>query len=113
MDTIIQLAEQLGKAIRQSPQDATLRTARKLIASRLDLKGLHDEYQKQLEKIASIERSGKPIEVAEKRSLQQLHDKMVAAPEFKELVEAEMEYVDLLRKVNATLHAQLGQSEGE
>jgi cell fate (sporulation/competence/biofilm development) regulator YlbF (YheA/YmcA/DUF963 family) len=111
MDTIIQLAEQLGKAIRQSPQDAALRAARKLISTRPDLKGLHEDYQKQLAKIATLERSGKPVEVDEKHKLQALHDKMVAASEFKDLVEAEMEYVDLLRKVNATLHAQLGQNE--
>ena len=113
MDAIIRLAEQLGKAIHESPQSAALQAARGQVASNPGLERLHQDYQTQLEKIAALERGNKPIEVSDKHALQDLHDKMAAAPEFKTLVEAEMGYVDLLRQVNATLHGQLGQTEGE
>lgn len=111
MADIIQLAEQLGKAISESPEATALLAVRKEISAQPEMAQLMQDYQGQMERIASLERDNKPIEVDDKHKLRDLHDKLVAAPLFKKLTEQQMEYVDLMRKVNDSLRAHLAETE--
>lgn len=111
MQDIIQLAERLGKAISESPEAVALREIRDQLASRPDLTGLMTEYQQQAEKIATLEQEAKPVEVADKHKIEALHDKLVAEPFFKKLTEAQMAYVDQMRRVNDALRHHLKETE--
>jgi cell fate (sporulation/competence/biofilm development) regulator YlbF (YheA/YmcA/DUF963 family) len=110
VDAIIALAERLGKAISESPQAAGLRDARKALNAEPELRGLLEDYRKQADRIAQLEGDQKPVEVEDKHKLEQLQSKLFASEVFKKLTAAQVEYVDLMRKVNEALRAQLAET---
>jgi len=112
MADIFQLATQLGKAIQDSPQATALRDAREAVHGKPDLTELLQAYQQQANRIGEMEHSGNPVEVADKHKLQDLHNQLAAAPEVKTLTVAQMEYVELMRKVSDTLRAETKGTDG-
>lgn len=113
MADITELARQLGRAINSSPQAAGLRAARKALGDEPELDKLLKDYQGQAEKIAKLEEEKKPIEVEDKHKLQRLQDKLFASESFKKFTAAQVEYVDLMRRVNDALRRQLAETEGD
>lgn len=113
MDNIIELAERLGKAIAESPQAARLRKARSGMDAEQGTAKLMEDFQVQSDKMAHLEAENKPVEVEDKHKLQDLHQKLVASQAFKALAAAQVEYVDLMRKVHEALGRQLEATEGE
>jgi cell fate (sporulation/competence/biofilm development) regulator YlbF (YheA/YmcA/DUF963 family) len=111
-EPIIEMAAQLGRRIAQSPQAAKLRAAREAMNKRADLTQLLKDYRAQADKIADLEEAKKPVEVDDKRRLQEMEDKLLAAEEFKQFTAAQMDYVDLMRKVNQELRKHLNEMEG-
>jgi len=113
MNAIIELAERLGKVIAECPQAAALRAARKELDGKADLKKTLEEFQDQQDRMARLEEEGKPIEVDDKHKLADLHAKLAGSDVFKRLTAAQVEYVDLMRKVNSALNRHLAAVEGE
>jgi cell fate (sporulation/competence/biofilm development) regulator YlbF (YheA/YmcA/DUF963 family) len=113
VEDIAELARKLGAAISQSPQAANLRAARKALDARPEVKKLMEDLRRQSEKIGELERQNKPVEVEDKHRLQDVHDKLIADDLFKKYTAAQVEYVDLMRKVSSTMTAALSQVEGE
>ena len=111
MSEIVDLANSLGKAIAQSPAATKLREARKALNAESDLLKLLEEYHAQSDKMSKLEAENKIIEVEDKHKLQALHDKLVASDTFKKFTAAQMDYVDLMRQVNAALRKQLSETE--
>ena len=111
MAAIIELAERLGKAISESPQAAALRTARDEMGKQPEIDQLLKDFRTQNEKIAALEAEGKPVEVDDKHKFQELHDKLVANEVFKKFTAAQVEYVDLMRKVNQAMGKELTDTE--
>lgn len=109
---ILELAEKLGRSINDSQAAATLRQARKELDQHKDIVEVLQKYQQQFAKIQQIEEQNKPVEVADKHTLQELHDKLIASDVFKKFTAAQMEYVDLMRQVNTALRKQLAPTEG-
>jgi len=113
MEDIIELANRLGEAISRSPQSAALRAAREQFNKHPDLVQLLKDYQAQADKIAQLERENKPIEVEDKHKLEELHNKLIAAEPFKKLTSAQVEYIDLMRRVNETIQKHLTETVSE
>jgi cell fate (sporulation/competence/biofilm development) regulator YlbF (YheA/YmcA/DUF963 family) len=107
MQEILDLTDRLGKAISSSPQAAALKAARQELdkdaASTTALK----EYSAQADKMAALQQQNKPVEVDDKHKLEELHAKLAASETFKKFTAAQVEYVDLLRKVNEVLRKHL------
>jgi len=112
VDDIVELADRLGKAIAESEQGRNLRKARDALSQHKDLEQTLRDYQQQMNKIAKLQEVNSPIEVEDKHKLQQLQDKLLASEIFKEFTAAQVEYVDLMRKVNGTLNKHLADTEG-
>ena len=112
MAAIIELAERLGKLIADSPQAAALRAARDRMDQHPDVGKMLEDFRDQQDKIARLEAENKPVEVDEKHRLQDLHAKLVGSEAFKQLTAAQVEYVDLMRKVNEAIGRHLGDTEG-
>lgn len=112
MDPIIELAEKLGKAISDSAPAAKLREARKLLDQQPEVKKLLEEYQAQSDKVAQLEHENKPVEVDDKHKIEELQGKLVSNETFKKLTSAQVDYVDLMRRVNTTLRKHLQNTEG-
>lgn len=111
MEAIIEQAKKLGKAIAGSPQAAALRSAREEVNKHDDVKKMLNEFQQHIQKVSRLEEENKPIEVEDKHKLHELQDRLLASDVFKKFTEAQVEYVDLMRKVNQTLQEQLGETE--
>jgi cell fate (sporulation/competence/biofilm development) regulator YlbF (YheA/YmcA/DUF963 family) len=111
MDTIIQLAENLGKAIASSLQAANLRAARGALEKEKDVAQLLKEYRAQADKIAQLEQAQKPVEVQDKHKLQDLHDRLVSSEVFKKFTAAQVEFLDLVRRANEAIRRNLAESD--
>ena len=112
MEEITQMAERLGKAIAGSPQAAALREAREALSTEKDTTQMLEEYRRQAHKIAELEADQKPVEPEDKQRLDELHEKLIATESFKKLTAAQVEYVDVMRKVNDALRKHLVETEG-
>jgi cell fate (sporulation/competence/biofilm development) regulator YlbF (YheA/YmcA/DUF963 family) len=113
VEQIISLAERLGKAIAGSPQAAALRAARQELDRDKNISAVLEAFSEQSEKVACLEDENKPIEVDDKHKLRDLREKLAASETFKKYTAAQVEYVDLMRRVNDALHAELGETEDD
>jgi len=111
MSDVIELAERLGKSIANSPQSAALAAAREAVNKEADLSALLKEFQAQAEKVARLEAQQKPVEVDDKHKLNDLQAKLAASETFKKYTAAQVEYVDLMRRVNEAIGRQMGDAE--
>ena len=101
MNEIIEMAAKLGKAIARSPQADTLRKTRAEMNAQDDVMQLLRDFQKQSERIAELQENNKPIE------LDEMHEQLVGKDAFKSFTAAQVEYVDLMRKVNEAITQEL------
>lgn len=111
MSEIIDLADKLGKAIADSSQVAALRAARKAVEGQPDLTRTMQEYNQQAHKLGELSEQNKPIEVDDKRKLEELHRKLIASDVFKKFQAAQVDYMDLMRQVSMAVHKPLGEVE--
>ena len=85
--------------------------AYKEIARQLDLdvtaRTMLGQYEQLIETLSQKEAQGLPIEVAEKRAFEQLQQSIAMQPTLKRFAQAQMEYMDLMRKVQETINAGL------
>jgi cell fate (sporulation/competence/biofilm development) regulator YlbF (YheA/YmcA/DUF963 family) len=107
----IELATRLGKAIADSPQAAALRAARDALNARPEIAAMLQDYHQQAEKVAKLEEEQKPVEVEDKHKLQSLNDQLVSSDAFKQFQAAQVDYVDLMRKVDEALRKELAATE--
>ena len=68
-------------------------------------------YQREAEKVARKQQNNEPIEVAEKRRLQELQDQVIANPLVSKLQIAQMDYLDLMRRVQQIIFEQASGEE--
>ena len=113
MQAIMALAERLGKAVADSPQAKALREARTELGKHEDVTKLLEDFRVHAEKVARLEHGNQPVEVDDKHKLQELQSKLIADETFKNYTAAQVEYVDMMRKVNETLRKELAETESE
>jgi len=111
VEDIVKLAERLGKAIADSPQSAALQAAQAEVSKDDQTSELLKEFRQHSEKVALLEHENKPVEVDDKHKLEELHNKLVASDSFKKLTAAQVEYVDMMRRVNEAVSRNLGPAE--
>jgi len=112
MDPILELAKELGKKIADSQQAKALKAAGEALDGDAETSKLVQDFQAQSDKVRQLSEQNKPIEVEDKRALEDLHRKLVASDTFKKYTAAQVEYIDLMRKVNDAIRGQLGPIEG-
>lgn len=112
MKSILELAEQLGQAISDSPQADAMRKARQALEAEEGLMQTLNDYQEQADKVGRLEQENKPVEVDDKHKLRRLHDTLVSSEAFKAFNAAQMDYADLMRQVNGALRSKLESVEG-
>lgn len=112
MQEILKLASQLGKTIVESSAGQAMKAARGEFNADAAAVKLMREFQTQAEKMARLEHENKPIEVTDKQKLEQLQVQLAGNDRVKKLTAAQMEYMDILRKVSETLQRELSTVEG-
>lgn len=102
---ILAAARELGKLI--ATHDAARRfeeVARQLQADTEAQRALND-FNRFMQKIAEKEAAGQPIEVADKRQLEALQNKVVRMGVLQKFQIAQMDYLDLMRQVDDAINA--------
>jgi cell fate (sporulation/competence/biofilm development) regulator YlbF (YheA/YmcA/DUF963 family) len=97
---IIQTAEKLGQLVAQHPSVAKFKTAQKAVADDPDASRLLADFNKQLETLVRQEQSGMPVTDAQRQTLESLQSRIVSHIKVKALNLAEVEFMDIMRKVS-------------
>ena len=109
---ITQAAEKLGLLVAQHPSVAKFKQAQKAVADDPDASRLFNEFNKQLETLGRQEQSGLPVTDAQRQQLEQLQSRIVSHIKVKALNMAEVDFMDLMRKVSQTWQRPLAEAAG-
>jgi cell fate (sporulation/competence/biofilm development) regulator YlbF (YheA/YmcA/DUF963 family) len=104
---ILDAAEKLGELLKQHPAVERFKSAQKGVNQDPEASRLLQEFERQLENLGRQEQQGKPVTDAQRTQLESLQSKIVSHLKIKNLNMAQMEFVDLLRKVSQTYQRQL------
>lgn len=96
-------AEKLGQLVAQHPAVARFKAAQKAVADDPDAGRLLAEFDRQLEALGRQEQAGLPVADAQRMQLESLQSRIVSHIKIKALNLAQVEFVDLLRKVTQTI----------
>jgi cell fate (sporulation/competence/biofilm development) regulator YlbF (YheA/YmcA/DUF963 family) len=111
-DQIIQEAEQLGQLVAQHPAVARYKQAQKAVAEDPEAGRLLADFDRQLETLGRQEQSGMPVTDAQRMGLESLQGRIISHIKIKALNMAQVEFVDLLRKVTQTIQRPLTEQQG-
>ena len=106
-DQIIQEAEKLGQLVAQHPAVARYKQAQKSVAEDPEAGRLLADFDRQLETLARQEQAGMPVTDAQRMGLESLQGRIISHIKIKNLNMAQVEFVDLLRRVTQTIQRQV------
>jgi cell fate (sporulation/competence/biofilm development) regulator YlbF (YheA/YmcA/DUF963 family) len=109
---IMDAAEKLGQMVAQHPAVAKYRQAQKAVTDDPDAARLMSDFDRQLETLLRQEQSGMPATDAQRKQLESLQMQIASHIKIKALNLAQVEFVDLLRKINQTIQRPLGSATG-
>jgi len=99
---ILQAAEKLGQMLKDHPAVERFKSAQKSVAEDAEASRLLAEFERGLEALGRQEQQGRPATDAQKMQLEALQSKIVSHIKIKNLNMAQLEFVDLLRKISQT-----------
>ena len=100
MDAILELAERLGKQIREDRRGSRMLKARKAFEGSATDRQLLADYEGQQFKIHELEQTGRPVEPEDKRRLADLHGRVIGSEVIKELLTAQADFLELMAAVS-------------
>jgi len=108
---IMDEASKLGDIVAQHPAVARYKDARAAIEKDPDATRLLAEFDRQLESLGRQQQSGMPVTDAQQQALEALQTKIVSHLKIKALNLAQVEFVDLLRRITQTIQGRLNLQE--
>ena len=105
--TILDAAEKLGALVADHPVVARYKDAQKSVAADAEASRLMGEFGKQIETLARQEQQGMPVSEPQRAALETLQSRIVSHIKIKNLNMAQVEFIDLLRKINQTIQRPL------
>jgi cell fate (sporulation/competence/biofilm development) regulator YlbF (YheA/YmcA/DUF963 family) len=109
---IMQAAQKLGDLVAQHPSVAKFKQAQKSVADDPEASRMFNEFNRQLETLGRQEQSGLPVTDAQRTQLEQLQSRIVSHIKVKALNLAEVDFMDLMRKVSQTWQRPLAEAAG-
>jgi len=103
-DQIMKAAGELGELLGEHPKVSRLEAAIGKLKEDVEAQRALNDLNRHLQTVAEKEMSGQPIEVAEKRKLQDLQTTVVHNLVLQEFQLAQMDYVDLVRKLDDAMY---------
>ena len=103
LDKIIAEAGKLGRSIAETAASKAFLESREQLDIDNQSQELVEDYQKQLQKIAELERVGKPIEPEDKHELTDLQQKVASNETLKCWMKAQADFSELMGKVNKAI----------
>ena len=101
-------AEKLGRLVAQHPAVARYKQAQKSVADDPEAGRMLADMDRQIEALSRQEQSGLPITDAQRAALESAQNRVVSHIKIKNWNLAQVEFIDLLRKITQTIQRQLG-----
>lgn len=101
---IIQTAQEIGKQLAGHPKVVRLEAAVQKLRGDTEAQRALNDLNRHLQAVAEKEMAGQPIEVSDKRRLQDLQNAVVHNLVLREFQLAQMDYVDLVRKLDDAMY---------
>jgi cell fate (sporulation/competence/biofilm development) regulator YlbF (YheA/YmcA/DUF963 family) len=105
---LMQDAEKLGRLVAQHPAVARYKSAQKAVADDPEAGRMLADMDRQIESLSRQEQSGLPISDAQRAALETAQNRVVSHIKIKNWNMAQVEFIDLLRKITQTIQRQLG-----
>jgi len=105
-DQVVDEAEKLGKLIADHPAAKKLEAVLERLEKDTEAQRVLNDYHRQLDKIAEKEQAGNPIEVEDKQQAEALRKQIIHNAVLRDLQMAQMDYVDLMRRVDQAIGGQ-------
>ena len=109
---ILELATKLGELIGDHDSSKQLACATRAFEADINCQRAMADYQRFAQTLQQKAQSGGAIEVEDKRKLEKLQQAVITNPLLANMQRAEMDYLDLLRKVDGAIVAAGGAPEG-
>lgn len=109
---IMDEAEKLGKLVAQHPAIDRYRQAQKSVAEDAEAARLMGEFDRQIETLARAEQAGASITDAQRQQIEALQSRIISHIKIKAMNMAQVEFVDLLRKVSQKIQGQVAETIG-
>jgi len=109
---ILSEAEKLGKLVSEHPAVARFKDAQKAVAGDPEASRLLQEFDRTLDALGRQEQAGMPVTDAQRMQLEAVQQRIVSHLKIKALNLAQVEFVDILRKVTQTIQAQVQGAAG-
>ena len=97
---ILEEADKLGQIVAQHPAVARYKEAQRAVANDPEATRLLADFDRHLETLGRQEQSGLPVTDAQRMQLESLQGRIVSHLKIKALNMAQVDFVDLLRKVS-------------
>ena len=97
---ILAAARDLGKLIGDHEAAKKVARAAGQLNDDTEAQRVLNDYQRQAQAVAEKEAQRKPVEVADKRQLEALHEELIRNALLREFQMAQMDYIDLMRQVD-------------
>lgn len=108
-EEILRQARELGRLIATHETSDRLEETISRLHKDVEAERVLNDYNRIVAKLAQKEMEGQPIEVEEKRHLERLQRQVASNPLLRELQVAQMDYLDLMRRVD---EAMTGKGDG-
>ncbi|HYO07706.1 MAG TPA: YlbF family regulator [Tepidisphaeraceae bacterium] len=110
---IIAEADKLGQLVAQHPAVERYKQAQRAVSDDPDANRTMSEFERQLESLSRQEASGMPVTDAQRQQLESLQSRIVSNIKVKALNMAQVEFIDLLRRVNQAIQVKVvGEAQG-
>jgi cell fate (sporulation/competence/biofilm development) regulator YlbF (YheA/YmcA/DUF963 family) len=106
-------AEKLGKMLREHPAVERYRQTQQTVSADAEAQRSLAEFDRQLETLARQEQAGMPVTDAQRQQLEALQSRIVSNIKVKALNMAQVEFIDLLRRVNQTILRHVQDAAGQ
>lgn len=107
---IMDEAVKLGQLVAQHPAVARYKQARETVDKDPEATRMLSDLDRQIENLTRQQQSGLPITDAQQQQLEFMQNRIVSHIKIKALNLAQVEFVDLLRRVTQTIQRQLTES---
>jgi len=103
-EQLIKAARELGEELGKHPKVERLEAAVKKLREDTEAQRVLNDLNRHLQAVTQKEMSGQPVEVEDKRQLQDLQNAVVHNLVLQEFQLAQMDYVDLVRKLDDAMY---------
>jgi len=99
LDDILKGARELGKKIAEHGRSKQFQAAAKAVEADKEAQSLMRSYREAVNKIATLEAQGKPIEPGDKRTAAEAQQKLAGNAPIKEMMKQQANYMEMMHSV--------------